>query len=249
MKQRPTDLAQYELLHGETNYDFDFKLAPATELLVDVYADKPVSCFLHIRKGEIDRWIPVVSGERRIELRARFSNLVGVRLSCSKDATLNCLVVGNSIGIDPIDYTPRTAKLEMPAPTMAELVAKEVKKLLPTRPQRETVTDPELMGDEIAEKHQGFEIDDNDPLDPADGVVLEPDEPARNPLPDDSGTGPDTDRGPERARARERRDELTAPDKRPASTPDAKPRPPSQPSGHDPEPEIADPRQRDYYLG
>lgn len=192
MKPKQTDLAQYELLHGETEYDFEFADAPSTELLIDVFSDKPASLFLHIVRHPIDKWVPVVSSHRHIEFRGRFANCAGARLSCPKDATLNALIIGNPVGIDPIDYTPRTAKLMPEAPSVAELVAREVKKLLPQKPQREIHPDPELMGDEIAEQHSGFEIDDDDPLDPAPGVVLQ-DEPDGDPGPDPDRTGADPD--------------------------------------------------------
>lgn len=201
MKVKTTDLAQYELLNGDTTYEFDFPLAPSVELLIDIYADRPCSLFLHIVRNEIDKWVPVVSSERRLEFRGRFGNCVGARIHAPKDATLNALVIGNPVGVDPINYTPRTAKLEVPQPTMGELVAREVRKLLPPKPQREVHPDPELMGDEIAEQHRGYEIDDDDPLDGFVDGVLE-DEPARDPRPD-----PD--------RARESGDPRPAPDNAP----------------------------------
>lgn len=194
MRPKQTDLATYELLHGETQYEYAFATAPSIELLVDLFADKPASLYLHIVKGDIDRWVNVVPGERRIEFRGRYANCVGVRVHCAKDAVINALVIGHPVGIDPIDYTPRTAKLEPEAPSMAELVAREVKKLLPQKPQREVHPDPELMGDEIAERHTGFEIDDDDPLDPLPGIVLE-DDTDRDPGEDDRGARQDPDRG------------------------------------------------------
>lgn len=195
MKAKQTDLATYELLTGDTQYEFEFPAAPSTELLVDVFADRPASLYLHIVKGSIDRWVNVVPSERRIEFRGRFANCVGARLHCAKECVLNVLVIGHPVGVDPIDYTPRTAKLEPEAPTMAQLVAREVKKLMPQRPQREVHPDPELMGDEIAERNAGFEIDDDDPLDPLPGIVLDEDDAAGDPRPADRGAGTDTDRG------------------------------------------------------
>lgn len=188
MKIKQTDLAQYELLHGDTTYDFDFKPAPSTELLIDVYADRPCSLFLHIVRDSIDKWVNVISGERRLDFRGRFANCVGARIHTTKECTLNAFVGGHPVGVDGIDYTPRTAKLQIPEPSLAELVAKEVRKMLPQKTPREVHPDPELMGDEIAEKFQGYEIDDDDPLD-GDAEQLHQDDAVG-----DSGRGDDTPR-------------------------------------------------------
>lgn len=201
MKVRATDLAQYELLHGSTEYPYEFATAPSTELHVDLFADRPCSIFLHVRKGSIDRWVAVVSGERRIDLRGRFANVVGLAIHSSKEATINALVVGNPLGVDKLDYTPAVMHTEMPVQSEADKLRREFKAMLDARfPERERKTnveiDPDLMGDEIPERAgRGFEIDDDDPLDPADGVQLE-DEPHGDPRQDDRRARQDLDRGP-----------------------------------------------------
>lgn len=195
MKVKQTDLAQYELLHGETEYDFDFRTAPSTELLIDIYADKPVSLFLHIVRGSIDKWVNVVSGQRRVDFRGRFANCTGARISASKECTINAFVGGHPVGVDGLDYKPRVANLEVKEPTVAELVAREVRKLLPQKSVRENHPDPELMGDEIAEKFRGYEIDDDDPLDgDHPGSVHEDDAPG-DPRPDPGEARVDPDPG------------------------------------------------------
>lgn len=201
MKVRPTDLAQYELLHGSTEYPYEFTTAPCTELSVDLFSDRPCSIFLHVIKGSIDRWVAVVSGQRRIELRGRFSNVVGLAIHSAKEATINALVVGHPVGLDKIDYTPAVMHTEMPVETPEDRLRREFKAMLDARfpqPERkkDVDIDPELMGDEIPEvAGKGFEIDDDDPLDPEPWVVRYPDESDGDPAPSDNRTGPDTARG------------------------------------------------------
>lgn len=230
MRTRPTDLAQYELLHGQSEYPYDFKDAPCTELVVDVFADRPVSIFLHVRKGSVDKWVPLISGQRRIELRGRFANCVGLAIHGPKESTINALVLGHPVGLDPIDYTPAVMHTDVPSLSETDKLRREFRALLdarlPERKPKHVEVDPELMGDEIpSAAGPGFEIDDDDPLDPADGVLLQ-DEPSRDPIPDDHRAGPDLDRGSQRTRSRERRDELASSDLEPADpAPDPEPVP------------------------
>lgn len=222
MKVRPTDLAQYELLHGQTEYPYDFPAAPSIELLVDIFADRPCSVFLHVRKASVDRWVPIVSGQRRIELRGRFSNTVGLAIHCAKEGTINALVVGNPVGIDPVDYTPVVMHPELPALGVEDKLRREFRAMLdarlgPPKTKKEIELDPELMGDEIPERAgPGFEIDDDDLLDPEPWSVQQQDEPARDPVPDDNRARPSTDRGSEAPGKRERGGKPAPSDKRTA---------------------------------
>lgn len=243
MKKRPTDLAQYELLHGKTEYDYEFPTAPSCELLVDVYSDRPAHLYLHIVKGSIDRWVNVVSSERRIEFRGRFANCVGARIHCAKEATLNCLVIGNPVGVDPVDYTPAVMHAEIPQLSEADKLRREFRAMLDARlpqrtPKKEIDVDPDLMGDEIPQLAGGnFEIADDDPLDPMPGIDLElheQAEPHRDPVPDPDRTRPDPDRGSAPAAPAPDPDRAAATRKPPAARPAAQ---------VDPE------RQRDDYFG
>lgn len=240
MKPPTTDLSTFDVLQGEGRYEFSFQEdALNTEVLVDIYSDKAVSLHFQIVRDGTERWVPMVGGERRIELRGRFAHLKGCAISASKEAVIYAFVRAIPVQVAEQPRQPRVAHLELPklSPEMAAVqeMRKELRRMFPEKFKDKTPTiDPELMGDEIPTRAgAGYEIEDDDDIDPLPGFErVREDEPAGDPGAGGDRAGEDPGRRPT--------DQPTAPDPRGAA-------PAADPAGQ-PNPEVK-PVQRDRYFG
>jgi len=245
MKPPTLDLSAYDLLQGETKYEFPFPAgAINTEVTIDVYADKAVSLHFHIARDGIDKHVPISGGERRIDIRGRFAHLRGATISASKDATIYAFVRAVAVQVVEAQRAPRMATTELPQLTPQEIarqeMRKELRRLFPEKfKDKSEPVDPELMGDEIPERAgKGYEIEDDDELDPLPGFepdprVLDQAEPQRDPGQSDNRTRQDPGGGPAPVPA--------APDPNRAA--------PAPVAPGQPEPQVAPARQRDVYYG
>lgn len=160
---RKKSFGEYEFSQGDT----EFELVKAYELalVVDLRSSNKFSVYFEEVHESSRRSIPMAVDVNFFSYDGKVSGVNNVRVTFSKSGQLVSIVRSKAVGVAPMDTTPMAVQTQLPAPTMEELIRRELRKHLP---RKETVDEPQDIEDEVVQRAGGkdYSIDDEDPDDP-----------------------------------------------------------------------------------